>query len=72
MDTNLILDIFLILAGAYTFFGGAANWEWFMSRPRAARTIAMIGRPWTRVLYIVIGSGLLALGVLSLAGVITP
>ena len=70
MNSILLVQILLMLAGLYTMIGGITDWEWFMSRPRAMRMVNLIGRSGARIFYIVTGGLLFAIGSLGLLGII--
>jgi len=67
MDFGAIL---IILAGAFTVICAIGNWDWFMDSRKARFFTTLLTRNGARIMYSVIGLGLVTLGVLMLAGVI--
>ncbi len=68
----IALDIILIGAGIFMLAGAARDSDWYMTRRRVETMSSVLGgRPRARVVYVVVGLGLIALGILDLAGVVT-
>ncbi|HPE36536.1 MAG TPA: immunity 17 family protein [Spirochaetales bacterium] len=67
MDFGAIL---IILAGAFTVICAIGNWDWFMDSRKARFFTTLLTRNGARIMYGVIGLGLVTVGVLMLAGVI--
>jgi hypothetical protein len=62
------LMVLLVLIGAFSIFGGAANWPFFMNSRKAQRLVALIGVNATRGFYVVIGLFLVVLGIAAALG----
>ncbi|HNO78425.1 MAG TPA: immunity 17 family protein [Phycisphaerae bacterium] len=61
--------IFVAL-GAFTICGAMMNWDWYMNHRRAWLFVKLFGRNGARVVYFVIGSVFVTLGVLHEMGMI--
>ncbi len=51
--------------------GSICDWEWFMNSRKGRRMVKLITRTGARILYGVLGLGLVVVGVLALMGIIT-
>jgi hypothetical protein len=60
--------LLFILIGLYTIAGAAFNWEWFMRNPKANVFVRLLGRTGTRILYSILGCGLIFIGIWGLFG----
>jgi hypothetical protein len=60
----------LIGSGAFASLGAALNWTWWYIDPRAARMRRLVGHEGARVVYAVLGGGLIGFGMRSLLGAI--
>ncbi len=56
---------FFVLAGLFSFAGAVFDWEWFMTNPRAALFVRILGRNGARIVYALLG---IFLAILGLAG----
>lgn len=61
MDTRLVLDVLLIVAGGFSIAGGVSNWDWFMNARRAQLFVGLFGRNGARVFYVVLGLTLIGI-----------
>jgi len=64
------LALLLVAAGIFTLICGIGNWDWFMNHRKARAMTRLIGRPATRILYIVLGLIIAILGVLLAFGIV--
>ncbi len=60
----------LMAAGAFAVCGAAYDWDFFMNSRRAWLFVKLFGRNGARIFYGLLGSTLVVLGVLFVAGVI--
>jgi hypothetical protein len=61
-----ILAIFLILSGLFSLASSYFNWDWYYNNHRARLIVAIFGRTGARIVYAILGLGLLVFGVLTL------
>jgi hypothetical protein len=56
--------------GAFAICGALCDWEWFMNHRKAKAFVHMFGRNGARVLYGLVGTGLVVLGTLMVLGIV--
>ena len=56
--------------GVFAICGAAFDWEWFMNHRKARLFVRLLGRGGARVLYGVLGTAMVVVGVLMATGVI--
>jgi hypothetical protein len=66
MDYYDLSFLLAIVGGLYAITGAVMNWEWFMGDPKAQVLVRLFGRTGTRVLYIILGGGLVVLGIFGI------
>jgi hypothetical protein len=59
---NLLFGSFLVAVGAFSVFGGATGWEWFMSHRKAEGMVSLLGRTGARICYVLCGVAIIAFG----------
>lgn len=64
-----LAGIFLILGGGFTALAALADWDWYMNLPKPALMVSILGRPATRIFYVVVGSVVAIVGGLAMIGV---
>ncbi|MEX2559513.1 MAG: immunity 17 family protein [Pirellulales bacterium] len=64
------LGLALVALGAFTITGAVMDWNWFMEYRTGRMWIGILGRGGTRILYGLLGIGIMLVGVLLAAGVI--
>lgn len=65
------MSIALILAGIFSLAGAGLDKDWFMESRKAYFMTRLLGsRARARILYLILGSGLIITGLLALAGII--
>lgn len=62
--------IFFIIAGLFSAVCAVLDWDFFINHHKARFMIKFLGRKGARILYIVLGTLLVVLGVLFIFGVI--
>lgn len=67
----ILLGALLAAAGLLSIAGGVLNWDWFMNSRRAWLFVKLFGRDGARVVYVVIGTGLVVVGALAALGVLS-
>lgn len=61
-----LLALVLLGAGLFSVLGAALNWNFFLNSRRARLFMRLFGRNGTRIVYLLLGSGLVVLGVMGL------
>jgi hypothetical protein len=67
-----LLGIVFILGGALSTIAAIFNWDWYMNHPKARFLVALIGRTGARLVYAVMGTAFVVLGVLEALGIFGP
>jgi hypothetical protein len=65
MASNLLMALFFVFAGIFTFCGGLFNWDWFMLNRRARLIVRIFGRGGARIFYMVLGVAILLTGLVT-------
>jgi hypothetical protein len=64
MNSSLVLTTFLTVSGVFTFWCSLKNYDWFFNFPGPSRLfIVLVGRPVSRVVYLLFSMGLTGWGV---------
>ncbi len=63
---------FFVGIGLFAIAGATFDFEWFMNHRKARIFVSMLGRGGARILYGALGTGLVVLGGLMIAGVLSP
>ena len=64
-----VRGLVIVLAGVFTIFCAAMNFNWFMEHRKARYIVKYVGRNGARVFYGVLGLMLVSMGALLLLGV---
>jgi len=64
------MGLLIMAGGVFTAGCGIFNWEWAMANRRARLLSTMITRSGARVVYAVVGVGMIIVGALMTAGVV--
>lgn len=70
MDERVFTIALLILAGLFSFAGGALDWDFFMRHRKAAFLVDLFGRNAARVFYVVLGLFLAGTGLVLGLGLV--
>jgi len=70
MDEKIIFNSFFIAIGLFAILSSWANWDFFFNHRKAQFFVKILGRKGARIFYIVLGSGFLVLGLLSVFGIV--
>jgi predicted small integral membrane protein len=62
--------LIFIAMGSFVLIGAIGNWEWFMNHRKAKLVVKILTRKGARIFYGILGSVLIAFGVLILTSVI--
>ena len=60
--------LFALVAGAFSLAGAVFEWSFFMNHRKARLVQSVLGRTGARILYAVLGVGLIALGLAAASG----
>lgn len=63
---STLIALFLLAAGVFSVLGAALNWNFLLNSRRARLFMRLFGRNGTRIVYLLLGSGLVVLGVMGL------
>jgi len=61
-----LIALFLLAAGVFSILGAALNWNFLLNSRRARLFMRLFGHNGTRIVYLLLGSGLVVLGVMGL------
>ncbi len=64
------VGLIFVAAGAFSMLGAICNWDWFMNARKARFMVKILTRNGARILYGILGLGLVVLGVLATMGII--
>lgn len=64
------MSFLIVFAGLFSIVGAAMDWDWFMNNSRAWLFVKMFGREGARVVYILLGLFLCAMGLAGIIGII--
>jgi small neutral amino acid transporter SnatA (MarC family) len=51
-----------VTVGAFSVFGGATGWDWFMNLRKAEGMVSLLGRTGARICYVLSGVAIIAFG----------
>ena len=66
MEDQSLPWLIVMFAGLFSIAGGAMNWDFFMNNYRAKLFVSVLGREGARVVYVLLGLGLLGAGAYNL------
>lgn len=64
------VGLILVAAGMFSVLGGALDWDFFMNSRRAQLFVSLLGRNGARVVYIVLGVLISAVGAAVTLGIL--
>ena len=62
---NFTIGVLLFLAGAFSTYCAAMDYDWYMDSRKARFLVTLVGRPMARLFYMVLGIVVMVAGILG-------